>query len=103
LAFKIKLRHGDVDRLNGRKMLSVGYTERDVETRNIEGEDVRLIKSVTLGEISACYNGAVKQTHGIIRNAHATGRLQDDVKRGFANDSASVALQRALQKLQNAL
>jgi HK97 family phage prohead protease len=101
LAFKIRLQPGDIERLNGREQLSVGYTETEVETRSIEGDDVRLIKSVLLAEISACHSGAVKQTHGVVRDADSTGRLQDDAKHTFPSDSAWAALQRALRKLQN--
>jgi HK97 family phage prohead protease len=103
LGFRLKLSSTALERLDGRDRMSVGYNEIDVEVCTILDENVRLIKSGSLTEISAVHNPAVKQTYAIVRDAAHTGRLQDDIKRSFPSDSASAAFQRALRKLQNAL
>ena len=77
----------------------VKYAEHDVEVRRVADCDVRFIKSATLIECSAVFNGAVPKTHLIVRDTKTVGRLRDDSVTGFPSDGAFVALQRALQKL----
>ncbi len=100
LAFRLRIKsEADLNRLNGRNAMSVKYTEDDVEVRKVADCDVRFIKSATLIECSAVFNGAVPKTHLIFRDAETTGRLRDDSVRNFPSDGAFVELQRALKKL----
>jgi phage head maturation protease len=76
LAFRLKLAPGDLDRLGGRNEMSVRYQEREVETRQIGGDAVRVIKSASLFEISAVYVGAVRKTFAIVRDASVSWFVQ---------------------------
>ncbi len=100
LAFRLRTKsEADLNRLNGRNAMSVKYAEHEVEVRKIEDCDVRFIKSATLIECSAVFNGAVPKTHLIVRDTKTVGRLRDDSENKFPSDAAYVALQRALKKL----
>jgi HK97 family phage prohead protease len=100
LAFRLRTKsEADLNRLNGRNAMSVKYAEHEVEVRKVADCDVRFIKSATLIECSAVFNGAVPKTHLIVRDTKAVGRLRDDSESGFACDGAFVALRRALEKL----
>ena len=103
LAFRLKLAPGHLVRIDGRDEMSVMYQERDVETRQIGSETIRVIKSAALIEISACYGGAVKKTFAVVRDEANVGSLRDDATRSFPSDSASAAFQRALRRLQSVL
>jgi HK97 family phage prohead protease len=101
LAFRLRVKsEEDLNRLNGRNAMSVKYAEHDVEVRKVEDCDVRFLKSVTLIECSAVFNGAVPKTHLIIRDTKTVGRLRDDSVTGFPSDGAFVALKRALENLK---
>ena len=100
LAFRLRTKsEEDLNRLNGRNAMSVKYAEHDVEFRKVADHDVRFIKSATLVECSAVYNGAVPKTHLIVRDTKSVGRLRDDSVKSFPSDGAFVALKRALEKL----
>jgi HK97 family phage prohead protease len=99
LSFRLKLSPENLARLNGRKQMSVCYTERDVEVRSVNDENVRFIKAASLLEISACFNPAVKQTYAVVRDADTTSRLRDDASH-FASGAAAAGFLRALRKLQ---
>ena len=71
----------------------------DVEVRKVADCEVRFIKSATLIECSAVFDGAVPKTHLTVRGTETTGRLRDDSVSNFPSDGAFVALQRALKKL----
>jgi HK97 family phage prohead protease len=102
LAFRLRVRsQEDLDLLQGRTAMSVRYAEREVETRQVNGEDVRFIKSAELVEISAVFQGAIPKTHLIVSDAKAVGNFRDDCNR-FQNDGAFVDLKRALEKLNAA-
>jgi hypothetical protein len=79
--------------------MSVKYAEHEVEVRKVADCDVRFIKSATLIECSAVFNGAVPKTHLIVRDTEPVGRLRDDSVSSFPSDGAFVALRRALEKL----
>jgi HK97 family phage prohead protease len=101
LAFRLRTKsEADLNRLNGRNAMSVKYAEHEVEVRKVEDCDVRFIKSATLIECSAVFNGAVPKTHLIVRDTETVGRLRDDSVKSFPSDGAFVALQRALAKLK---
>jgi HK97 family phage prohead protease len=101
LAFRLRTKsEADLNRLNGRNAMSVKYAEHEVEVRKVEDCDVRFIKSATLIECSAVFNGAVPKTHLIVRDIETVGRLRDDSEKSFPSDGAFVALQRALAKLK---
>jgi HK97 family phage prohead protease len=101
LAFRLRTKsEADLNRLNGRNAMSVKYAEHEVEVRKVEDCDVRFIKSATLIECSAVFNGCVPKTHIIVRDAKQVGRLRDDSVTGFPSDGAFVALQRALENLK---
>jgi phage head maturation protease len=97
LAFRLKLAPGDLERLDGRDEVSVSYLERNVELRN----GVRIIKSATLFEVSACFVGAMRQTHAAVRDASSVGALHDDVKSSFASEAAATKFIRALKNLES--
>jgi phage head maturation protease len=99
LAFRLALAPADFDRLGGRSEMSVRYHETVVETRKIGNETVRVIKSASLFEVSAVFEGAVRKTFAEIRDASSVGLLKDDVK-SFASDGAALKFQRALRNLQ---
>src|ERR1700682_3074694 len=91
LAFRLRTKsEADLNRLNGRNAMSVKYAEHEVEVRNVEDCDVRFIKSATLIECSAVFNGAVPKTHLIVRDTKSVGRLRDDSVKNFPSDSAFV-------------
>jgi phage head maturation protease len=99
LAFRLTLSPDDFDRLDGRSEMSVMYKENVVETRTIDNETIRFIKSASLIEISAVFEGAIRKTFAVIRDANSVGLLKDDVK-SFASDGAALKFQSALRKLQ---
>ena len=95
---RLRPNESDLQSLDNRNGVSVGYAEHKVETVWIAGEKVRIIKSAILREISAVTLGAVKQSYLVIRDESKVSSLRDDVQH-FAYDGAFVALQRALRKL----
>jgi phage head maturation protease len=99
LAFRLTLSPDDFDRLDGRSEMSVRYHEHVVETRKIGTETVRVIKSASLFEISAVFEGAIRKTFAVIRDASSVGALKDDVK-SFASDGATLKFQTSLRNLQ---
>jgi phage head maturation protease len=101
LAFRLRTKsEEDLNRLNGRNAMSVKYAEHEVEVRKVEDCDVRFIRSATLIECSAVYNGAVPKTHLVVRDTATVGRLRDDSVKNFPSDGAFVALKRALENLK---
>jgi hypothetical protein len=103
LAFRLKLEPGHLDRIAGRNEMSPMYLERDVEIRQIAGQTVRVIKSASLVEISACYTGSVGKTFAVVRDAAKVGRLKDDAARSFPSDAAAAVFQRAMRGLSASL
>jgi phage head maturation protease len=95
LAFRLKLSPGDLERLDGRDEVSPSYIENDVEIRN----GVRIIKSATLFDISAVHVASMRTTHAVVRDANKVRPLADEVKNGFAYESAATAFTRALRRL----
>jgi hypothetical protein len=100
LGFRLKLEPGHLERLDGRDEMSVSYIERDVETRKLGNDTVRVIKSASLFEISACFVGAVRNTFAAVRDANTVGTLRDEIKDSFASESAAMHFMRTLRKLQ---
>jgi phage head maturation protease len=96
LAFRLKLKPGDLERLDGRDSMSVGYRELDVEVRK---DGARVIKAAIAVEVSACYVGAIRKTFAEVRDANEVDMLSEDVKH-FASDGAAFSFLRALRKLQ---
>jgi phage head maturation protease len=96
LAFRLHLKEGDLERLDGRRELSVGYRIFDSHLRY---DGVRVIRNAALIEISACYEGAVRQTFSEILDADDVGTLANDSK-NFGYEGASHGLLRALRRLQ---
>jgi HK97 family phage prohead protease len=97
LAFRLKLAPGDLERIDGRSEMSPCYYVHNAETRK---DGVRVIKSASLLEVSACHVAAIRQTHAVIRDADAVGAFSEDVK-NFAVDSAATGFMRALQRLKS--
>jgi phage head maturation protease len=96
IAFRLHLKDGDLEKLDGRDELSVGYIVRDAELRK---DGVRLIKSAALIEVSACYVGAVRQTFAEIRSADAVGKLADEATH-LVCEGAGRGFLRALRNLE---
>jgi HK97 family phage prohead protease len=99
LAFRLKLTPESLERLDGRDSMSCSYIEHEVETRKIGNDTVRVIKSASLFEISACYVGSVRNTFAVVRDADTVGSLRDEVKNNFAMESASTIFKRALRNI----
>jgi phage head maturation protease len=96
LAFRLHLKEGDLERLEGREELSVGYRVLNAAVRS---DGVRLIKCAIIIEISACYLGAVRQTFAEVRDAKSVGTLADDSK-NFGYTGAALGVTRALRQMQ---
>jgi phage head maturation protease len=96
LAIRLHLKDGDLERLDGRRELSVGYKVLNAQVR---ADGVRLITWAALIEVSACHVGAVRQTFSEIRDADDVGSLANDSK-NFAYDGAGIGFLRALRQLQ---
>jgi phage head maturation protease len=99
LGFRLKLAPGHLERIGGRDEMSCMYQEIDVGYRTIGHEEVRVIKSAVLVEISAVFVGAIRNTYAIVRNASDVGKLCEDVKSGFPSEAAATIFKRALQNL----
>jgi hypothetical protein len=100
IAFRLKLQPGHLDLLDGRDEMSPCYIEHRVETQNIGGDTVRVIKSASLFEVSACFVGSIRNTFAVVKNADTVGPLKDDVKSSFASEAAAIKFTRALRNLQ---
>jgi hypothetical protein len=95
LVFRLHLKEGDLEKLEGRTELSVGY---HVENASVRSDGVRLIKSAVLLEISGVYRGAVIQNYSELRHANDVGRLADEAKH-LVGEGAAKGFLRALRKL----
>jgi HK97 family phage prohead protease len=101
LGFRLKLEPGHVERLEGRDEISVSYIERDVETRKIDGDSVRVIKSASLFEISAVHVGSVRKTFAAVRDAVSVGTLRNEIKDRFEREAAGMHFIRTLRRLDS--
>jgi phage head maturation protease len=95
LAVRLHLKNGDLERLEGRDQLSMGYHVTDSTVRS---DGVRVIQKAIAIEVSACHAGAVRQTFLDIRDADDVGPLETDSK-NWAYDGTGRAFTRALAKL----
>jgi hypothetical protein len=96
LAFRAKLKPGDVEWIDGRTEVSVSYLSSDTATR----DNVHVIKKAALLELSLCKVATIRQTHCTIRDANTVGTLAEDVRENFASDAAYTKLMDALRRLQ---
>jgi phage head maturation protease len=96
LAMRVHLKEGTLEKLDGRRELSVGYRIFDSKLRY---DGVRVIRNAALIEISACYEGAVRQTFTEICDADSVGTLAEDSK-NFGYEGASHGFLRALREMQ---
>jgi hypothetical protein len=96
LAIRVHLSEGVLERLEGRRELSVGYHTMN---SNIRADGVRVIQKAALVEVSACDVAAVRQCFLDIRDADDVGPLAIDSK-NWASEGASRGFLRALRKLQ---
>ena len=94
LAFRLALKPGHLERLDGRDQVSVAYIEHDVSVR----DGVRYIKAASIVEISAVFVGAMTTTHAVVVGANKVRSLAEDAKH-FDYDSAGMAVSRALKRL----
>ncbi|MCK1522783.1 hypothetical protein [Bradyrhizobium sp. 17] len=76
--------------------MSVGFTFRNDNIVEIQGEKVSLVKDAHLQEISFCKAGAIDKAFGSL--VHANGSLKDELP-GLPSDSAYWELMRALQNI----
>jgi hypothetical protein len=93
LAFRLQ---GDLEKLESRDELSVGYHVLDATIRS---DGIRLIKSAILIEVSACHVGAVRQTWSEIRDVDTVGKLADEAKH-LVGEGAAKGFLRALRGLE---
>ena len=76
---------------------SVGYEERHVDTRVIEGESIRIIRDASLDEISIVRRAAVKETFCTVIDLANASSLREHIRSGY------IGMDGALQKLRTAL
>jgi phage head maturation protease len=95
LAIRVHLKEGVLERLEGRRALSVGYRTLQATLRS---DGVMQIKSAALVEISACDVPAVRQCFLEIKDADEVGALAEESKT-FAYTGAALGFTRALAKL----
>jgi phage head maturation protease len=95
IAFRVHLKDGDLEKLDGRKELSVGY---HIVGSHLRKDGVLVIDSAILIEVSICHSGAIRQTFSEIRDSVSVGKLVDDARR-FATDGAAIGFLRALRGL----
>ena len=95
LAVRLHLKTGDLERLEGRTELSMGYHVTDAAIRS---DGVRVINKAIAIEVSAVYVGAVRQTFLQIRNQDDVGPLAQDSK-NWASEGACRGFLRALKTL----
>ena len=100
LDFRLKLAPGAFEKLDGRDEMSPCYVEHIVETRMDNDVAVRVIKSASLFEISACFSGSIEDTFAVVKDADSVGPLVDDVKYNFACEAAAMRFKRALKSLK---
>ena len=98
LAMRVHLNEGVLDRLAGRRQLSVGY--RTMASK-IRPDGVRAITKAALVEVSACNYAAVRQCFFEVRNADDVGSLAHESK-NFGYEGAALGFTRALQNLIDA-
>jgi hypothetical protein len=98
LGFRLKLQPGHLELLDGRDEMSPRYIEHLVENETIGGESVRVIKSASLFEISACFVGSMRNTFAVVRDADKAGKLGDAVKNSFPSELAAMRFTRAMRK-----
>jgi hypothetical protein len=96
LAFRAKLKPGDVEWIDGRQEVSVSYVSRNTEVRN----GVHVIKSAALLELSLCHVATLRDTHAIVCDAKNVRSLAEDSASRFANDGAFTKVIAALKRLQ---
>jgi Caudovirus prohead serine protease len=94
LAFRAKLKPGDLEWIDGRSEVSVAYVEKDVEVRN----GIRFIKSAALLEISVCHVATLRKSHAIVCDADSVGTLAEDAKSRFETDAAATKFLAALKR-----
>jgi|SRR5450631_2311712 hypothetical protein len=96
LAVRLHLKDGDLERLEGRDQLSMGYHVTDATVRS---DGIRVINKAIAIESSAVHVGAVRQTFLVIRNADSVGPLEID-SANWASEGAARGFLRALRGLE---
>jgi hypothetical protein len=96
LAFRARLKPGDLEWIDGRSEVSVSYLPKDTETRN----GLHVIKSAALFELSLCNVATLRETHAIVCDANSVGTLAEDAASRFANEAAFTKVMAALKRLQ---
>jgi HK97 family phage prohead protease len=97
LAFRAKLKPGDVEWIDGRSEVSVSYLPKETETRN----GVHVIKKAALLEVSLCHIATLRETHATICDAANCGTLREDAATRFGTDAAGTKFMDALRRLQS--
>jgi len=89
-----KVHRGDMNEM------SVGFRPISIETKRIEGQDVRIVLDADLLEISVVAKGAVPGTHVVVTDGAIGTDLRTSARTGgLRTQSAHAAAQRSLQKL----
>jgi hypothetical protein len=96
LAFRAKLKPGDLEWIDGRSEVSVSYVPKHTETRN----GIHTIVSAALLELSLCKVATLRTTHAIVCDSATCGSLAEDAASRFASDGAHTKLMDALKRLQ---
>jgi hypothetical protein len=96
LAWRAKLKPGDLEWIDGRSEVSVSYFPKHTETRN----GVHTIVSAALLEISLCKVATQRAAHAIVCDSATCGTLAEDAASRFASDGAAIKFMDALKRLQ---
>jgi hypothetical protein len=97
LAFRAKLKPGDLEWIDGRSEVSVSYVSKNVEER----KGVHVIKSAAILELSLCNVATIRSTHAIVCDANSVGTLAEDAANRFAGDAAFTKVMTALKRLHS--
>jgi hypothetical protein len=97
LAYRAKLKPGDLEWIDGRSEVSVSYVARHTEFRN----NVHVIKSAALLELSLCHVATLRETHAIVCDANSVGPLAEDARTRFPTDAAATKFIAALRRLEH--
>jgi hypothetical protein len=98
LAFRAKLKPGDLEWIDGRSEVSVSYISKETAERN----GTHVIKSAAILELSLCHVATIRSTHAIVCDANSVGTLAEDAASRFAGDAAFTKVMAALRTLDTA-
>jgi hypothetical protein len=97
LAFRAKLKPGDVEWIGGRSEASVSYVAKDTCIR----KGIHTIKSAAILEIGLCHVATIRSTFALVCDANSVGTLEYESKNNFGSDAAFTKVMAALRNLDS--